>query len=286
MELVRKPEPVVNDGRPSSGADDVAVSSHKPIMHFASQTDKCHLHHGEHYDDGVSTPGDRLKAAREAAGYETAKQAAEAMGVSVATYVQHENGTRGFPAPRADRYARFFRSSPEWLLYGRGDAPERSEVPFGARRVTRQVPVLGEVQAGVFAEIPDDAPDVPEMVPVYLAGFEGAQLFALRVRGPSMDRHYPDGTMVIVCPAAEIGVREGDHVVVRRRRGMLAETTLKEVVREKNGIALWPRSSDPGFQDPIRLETVRDADEGPEIIGVVVSSYVVRPIQQRPLIQL
>lgn len=41
------------------------------------------------------------------------------MGVSVATYIQHENGTRGFPADRAQRYARFFRTTPEWLLYGR-----------------------------------------------------------------------------------------------------------------------------------------------------------------------
>lgn len=234
----------------------------------------------------MTTPGDRLRAARKAAGYETAKAAAEAMGVSEATYSQHENGTRGFPATRAARYARFFRTTPEWLLYGRGSESPHAEMLPEARRVTRQVPVLGEVQAGVFAEIPDEPPDAPEMVPIHLSGFEGAQLFALRVRGPSMNMHYPDGTMVIVCPAAEIGVREGDHVVVRRRRGSLAETTLKEVVREKRGIALWPRSTDPAYQEPIRLSAVRNADEGPEIIGVVVASYVVRPVQQRPLLQL
>lgn len=92
--------------------------------------------------------------------------------------------------------------------------------------------------------------------------------------------------MVIVCPAAEIGVREGDHVVVRRRKGAMCETTVKEVARDRNGIALWPRSRDPDHQKPIRIEDFRDADDGPEIIGVVVSSYVVRPIQQRPLLQL
>ena len=61
---------------------------------------------------------------------------------------------------------------------------------------------------------------------------------------------------------------------------------LKEVVQEPDGIALWPRSNDPHFQEPVRLSSVRDADEGPEIIGVVVSSYTIRPNQQRPLIQL
>jgi len=230
-------------------------------------------------------PGDRLRLARERAGYASAKAAAEAMGVPYPTYSQHEGKLRGIPAGRAERYGKFFRVSPEWLLYGRGDLDEMPppSPPVGMRAVTRMVPVIGVIQAGVFAEVFDE-PDDPEVIPIHLAGFEGAQLFALRVRGPSMDQHYPDGTMVVVCPAAEIGVREGDHVVVRRRRGGLVETTLKEVVKEKRGVALWPRSSDPAFQEPIRIDSVRDADDGPEIIGVVVSSYTVRPIQQRPLI--
>lgn len=254
-------------------------------MHNARQSGKCPMHHAARYQRAVSTPAQRLKAAREAAGYETAKQAAEAMGVAVATYLQHENGTRGVPAARAERYARFFRTTPEWLLYGRGELSSNINSSEGFRPVNRTVPLLGEVQAGAWREVVEEyAPE--EVVPVYLAGFEGANLFALRIRGPSMDRYYPDGTMVIVCPAAEIGVREGDHVIVRRRRGSLVETTVKEVVRERGGIALWPRSTDPAHQEPIRLKTVRDADEGPEIIGVVVSSYVVRPIQQRPLLQL
>jgi len=71
----------------------------------------------------MDSPADRLKRAREAAGYASASSAAEAIGVAPATYAQHENGTRGFPATKADRYARFFRTSPEWLIYGRGAAP-------------------------------------------------------------------------------------------------------------------------------------------------------------------
>lgn len=254
-------------------------------MRSALRFGKCQLHHAERYQRAVSTPAQRLKSAREAAGYETAKQAAEAMGVAIPTYLQHENGTRGIPASRAERYARFFRTTPEWVLYGRGELGEQVKAPASFRAINRTVPLLGEVQAGAWREVVEEfAPD--EVVPIYLAGFEGANLFALRIKGPSMNRYYPDGTMVIVCPAVEIGVREGDHVVVRRRRGSLVETTIKEVVREKDGFALWPRSTDPAHQEPIRLKAVRDADEGPEVIGVVVSSYVVRPIQQRPLIQL
>ncbi|MNF13331.1 hypothetical protein D3C80_2151350 [compost metagenome] len=75
-------------------------------------------------------------------------------------------------------------------------------------------------------------------------------------------------------------------MVVRRRRGGLAETTLKEVVVERGKVVLWPRSSDPAYQEPIRLETVRDSDEGPEIIGVVVGSFTARAARTGPLLVL
>lgn len=64
--------------------------------------------------------GTRLREAREKAGYDSASDAASAMGVPYATYAQHENGNRSYPAERAKRYARFFKTTPEWLLYGRG----------------------------------------------------------------------------------------------------------------------------------------------------------------------
>lgn len=255
-------------------------------MHFARTDGKCLLHQAARYARAVSTGHERLKAAREAAGYDTASAAAEAMGTSVSTYLQHENGTRGYPATRAQRYARFFRTTPEWLLYGKGERPADSNESV-INRVTRLVSVLGEVQAGAWTEVLDET-SAEEVVPVYLAGFEGARLFALRIRGPSMDRFYPDGTMVIVCPAAEIGVREGDHVIVRRKQGSLCETTVKEVAKDRDGIVLWPRSTDPAFQEPMRLVNRRneEAHDGPEIVGVVVSSYVVRPVQQKPLLNL
>jgi DNA-binding XRE family transcriptional regulator len=95
------------------------MGQHLRMMHVASHIVKCQLHHGVHYVEPMQTPAERLKAAREAAGYPNAKDAALAMGASVATYIQHENGTRNFPTDRAQRYARFFRTTPEWLLYGR-----------------------------------------------------------------------------------------------------------------------------------------------------------------------
>ncbi len=232
----------------------------------------------------------RLKEARVRAGYATAKDAATAMGVAVPTYIQHENGSRGIPKDRAERYGRFFGVPPEFLLFGNNtEWPMPPPAQWHGVQVPRPnnvrwVPILGEVQAGLWSEALEMEPET--VVPVSIDGYEGASLFALRVKGPSMDKFYSDGSMVIVCPAIECGIREGDHVVVRRHRNGMVETTLKEVVKEKEGIALWPRSSDPHFQEPIRIKSVEDTDEGPEIIAVVIAGYTIRPTQRKPLIQL
>lgn len=225
------------------------------------------------------SPAERLKDAREKAGFGSAAEAATAIGVSASTYAQHENGIRGFKT-KAEKYAARFGTTPEWLLYGRGKGVTAAPVP-----VNRMVPVLGTVQAGRFAVIPDE-PEPTEYVPLVLPGFEGASLYALRIVGESMNLVYPDGTIVIVCPAAEIGIRDGDHVIVRNVRNGLTETTVKEVVQERGAVALWPRSSDPAFAAPVRLRRDAEADEGHEIIGVVVSSYVVRPVQRKPMIRI
>lgn len=81
------------------------------------------------YSADMDTPADRLKRAREEAGFSSAREAALAMGLSYDTYAQHESGIRGFPAKKAELYARRYRTTVEWLLFGRGDAPVASSEP-------------------------------------------------------------------------------------------------------------------------------------------------------------
>lgn len=83
----------------------------------------------------------RLQIARELAGYANATDAAKAMGVALPTYLGHENGSRGFKRA-AERYARFFRVSYEWLTIGVGeprptslDARVKSLPPDERRRI-------------------------------------------------------------------------------------------------------------------------------------------------------
>ncbi len=68
----------------------------------------------------VGKPGSRLRRAREAAGFASAKDAAIALSSPVSTYLGHENGSRGYPAKKAALYAQFFRVPEEWLLFGKG----------------------------------------------------------------------------------------------------------------------------------------------------------------------
>jgi transcriptional regulator with XRE-family HTH domain len=77
----------------------------------------------------------RLREARKLAGFETASDAARALGIPVATYGGHEDGNRGFKARSGERYAQFFRVSFEWLMTGRGEPRRKSRdaVTYDAR---------------------------------------------------------------------------------------------------------------------------------------------------------
>jgi hypothetical protein len=92
-------------------------------MHNALQECKHLLHNDAIYIGPMNDPASRLRTARLRAGYETAKDAALSLGFPVSTYLAHENGSRGYPAKKAFTYARKFKVSEQWLLYGTGKAP-------------------------------------------------------------------------------------------------------------------------------------------------------------------
>lgn len=147
---------------------------------------------------------ERLRRAREAAGFETATDAAEAMGVKVPTYIHHENGRAGLSRV-GQKYARFFKVSYEWLMTGRGDMkPARAPEPTQA--VT--IGIDGLVGAGARVEqvgetAASDPPDWAE-IPT------GEEVGALIVRGESQWPRFLDGEVIIydrrpVLPAAMVG---------------------------------------------------------------------------------
>jgi phage repressor protein C with HTH and peptisase S24 domain len=215
----------------------------------------------------MSQTAERLKQARVKSGYSSAKAAAEAMGVPVATYIQHENGVRGIPAGRAERYARFFRVTPEWLLYGKTTADK--VVTLGP-----QLYVVGEVAAGVFKEAwKKDASD--------WEAFTGRadiiaplnDRFGLRVEGDSMDLLYPPGTILeCVNYHGQDVIPSGKRVIVQRTDvGGNVEATVKELYRGEDGVDwLVPRSTNPAHR-----AFRGDLPDSPEISKVEIVAVVV-----------
>jgi len=58
----------------------------------------------------MTHPNERLRLAREKAGFKTATDAAKRFSWSVTTYRAHENGQNGLKNENAERYARAFRA--------------------------------------------------------------------------------------------------------------------------------------------------------------------------------
>ena len=91
----------------------------------------------------MTDASERLKTAREAAGFPRAADAVERFGWSYSTYAGHENGSRGFRLDSAKRYGRAFGVLPDWLLFGSGDDEENLPVrvdptetaPVGAKLI-------------------------------------------------------------------------------------------------------------------------------------------------------
>lgn len=164
-----------------------------------------------------------------------------------------------------------------WLLTGKGE----KLVSGGIGRSLTRFSVIGAVQAGLFQETYEwPESDWREgFMPHAPKRFPHAMRWGLDVRGPSMDRDYPEGSVVVFVWCDDIGQPEPahlDHVVVTRRdENDRIEATLKEFrIHDDGSRWLWPKSTDPNFQQPWPFKAT-SLDEGGsiEIIGIVVASY-------------
>ncbi len=99
------------------------------------------------------TPGDRLRQARkQRLKGMSGREAAEALGVPVATLNAHERagqpGGRKFRPEEAERYARRLGVRPEWLLFNTGPMPAE---PEDDEAQAPRTPIVGYVGAGAAA---------------------------------------------------------------------------------------------------------------------------------------
>lgn len=186
---------------------------------------------------------------------------------------------RGLP-----EIARALKTTERWLLTGKGikDVPAGTgliPVPLG------QVMVVGAVQAGVFREALQWPEEDWKSAPVSaLNAWKHLPQFGLDVRGPSMNRIYPEGSTVICVNWWEAGLENGQlsgkRVVVLRRdpKGGGFEATVKEIHIDESGVFwLWPKSTDPNYQTPWRVESLApksDDNDDIRIAALVIGAFV------------
>lgn len=163
---------------------------------------------------------ERLQAARRHAGYATAKEAADALGISYPTYAGHENGSSGFRTSTGELYARRFKVSYEWLMSGRGSmlgsTPRTTTIIGRAGAATDGQILYAEGQGGFGSVLlPEgaDADSVAIEIEGYSMGFlaDGALIFYSETHSAPTDDML--GLIVIV------GLEDGSVLLKRLLRG-------------------------------------------------------------------
>ncbi|MBA5778222.1 helix-turn-helix transcriptional regulator [Stappia sp. F7233] len=200
------------------------------IIHSQDQTHKkiCKLDEMDQHE--------RLIAARKAAGFATASEAARALDVREPTYLSHENGTRGY-GRQADRYARRFGVNVEWLLYGRGKGPDGtlhaahamepqplpqpamqpSERPPYDGAFSRDVPVIGTAAGSIIRKdfegmLIEEPIEYVRRPPALTSARD---LYAVYVTGESMEPEHGPGVLRFVHPHRQPLI--GDTVIAVTR---------------------------------------------------------------------
>lgn len=143
------------------------------------------------------------------------------------------------------------------------------------------VPIMGEVEAGVWRELFDIGDTEFETYPMPVdPRWPPGSVYAFRIRGESINRRARDGDLVVCLDkmAAPRELRDGDWVIAERRRLGAVERTVKQARKRLDGVwELWPDSDDPRHRTPIVLSHRGGdlADETVEVCAFVLD--FVRP---------
>ena len=170
-----------------------------------------------------------LKELRSSMGFSQQKLA-DKLGVSRSTVAMWESGASQPDNDSLLHLAKIFNTSTDFLL---GNVEERYASPKGVK-----VPVLGYIRAGIPLDAVEEILDYEEVDPAMAAK---GDLFALRVKGDSMEPRFHDGQTVWVhqqptLDPGEIGVFLYD-----------GSAYLKQLVALKDSMAL--HSLNPAYAD-------------------------------------
>lgn len=185
----------------------------------------------------------RLEEARFKRGFATARNAAKYFGWNYTTYVQHENGTRGFTRA-SDKYAKAFRVSRGWLLTGEGEGPDGSARGHGGAFAFDMVPVRdidSFAQDRVASEVVEKSwPFDPDYLTVELHVDPG-EVTLVQVRGDSMEPTLTSGDRVMVnmddkrvSQPGIFALRDGEGIVFKRVERIIGSAPAKLILSSDN----------------------------------------------------
>lgn len=210
--------------------------------------------------------GERIEKSRKEKGLSQAKLG-KSLGVTRNAVSLWESNTSSPQPERLRELAVILDKDFDWLATGR----RRHSL------VTQGLPLWGEIAAGVWSEVGENQEMEVKRVPVAPdPAYPADAQYALKVKGNSVNRIAPDGTIIVVVDIIKAGieVREGDLVWIERRKGTLVETTLKRIRKVKGRLELWPESDDPRHKEPVRLGANGETEV--TIKGLVI--YTLNPI--------
>lgn len=224
----------------------------------------------------------------------------DALGLSMSAASQKATGsrdtirnwTRGNHLPRYDtieKLAAVLEVTPEWLWSGEEGASsfefprlsslssvtqERSLDLLPVELPNNSLTVTGKVAANTWLDVDDIVLSSDEMETVPAAGsYPVAWQFALLVNGNCLNKIANHNDILVCVSLAKSGesFKDGDLVIVERQRyaGHMIQRTAKRVKRTAHGFELWPESTDPAHQDPIRLDSSY-SNESISVIGRVL----------------
>ena len=196
----------------------------------------------------------RLRLAREAAGFENAREAADRFGWAYPTYSSHENGSRGIRTDKISEYAQAFRVEPAWLLSGVGPmaAPKGS-----AQGANRQASSLRESEVTPFVPASPSAAKLVENLAASLAA--GSR----HIQTHTAQRDY-----------AGYAILKGDLLIIGTPRkevdGDLVVATLTDTTDGKGVTVLRQRVGDR-LVPPIQTRIADEEKLSTGILGTVIS---------------
>lgn len=170
---------------------------------------------------------------------------ADELGVHPVTVSKLLNGKMKLTMDYIEGFARIFNLSPDQIL--------------AEPTHTRVVKVRGFLEAGAWSEATEwDEHDWYDVAIPDDPTLRSVPLYAGEIRGPSMNKRYPERTVAVFTHLADSGeqLTVGKRYVVERERADgLREATVKALWRDDGG-RMWliPESDDPRFQEPIPLE--------------------------------